>query len=89
MIAYRVTAIQFIRDRGTTQIETNIGRNIYVHKEDNTLHSAYPPLPENIIADQSEVNYLKTAIAKHLDWLLDDFFHKRERVLRIKFDTKQ
>lgn len=62
---FMVTSIDTIRDGGTRQIRTT-SDDYFIHKENKTIHSYYPPVPGNIISEKLVIEYLLVQINKFI-----------------------
>jgi hypothetical protein len=67
---FNIDSIDTIRDGGTKLIKIDhyaLKRAYYIHKDNYTLHDAYPVSDENIIKDKNLEAYLMDRIVRYVE----------------------
>ena len=64
---FTVKYIDTIRDGGTRLISASNGDSYYVHMIDDTIHTAYPPKPDNQIKDKIFIDVLLNRIETYIE----------------------
>ncbi len=71
---FNIITVDTIRDGGTKILKTTVNEIVYyVHKDDKTLHTEYPPTEDNKVIDNSELNYIKDRLQTYTERLLEDY----------------
>lgn len=71
---FNIHSIDYFRDGGTKALNiTGNSKTFYIHKDDKTLHSAYPPSNENKIYDILEIEYIKDRLQTYIEQQLDEY----------------
>jgi len=73
---FKVKSLDIIRDGGTVLIETS-RPTFYIHKKNNTLHTAYPPIQDNLIQSDLLEKFIVSQIQKYISNLEVDLKVKK------------
>lgn len=70
-VPFTIDLVELIRDGGTIAIRTKHGfpynPPYFIHKDEASVHSAYPPTAENKITDKLVLDYIRMQYAKYLE----------------------
>jgi len=82
-----VNKIDSYRDGGTGIIGTS-KQDYFVHKDNHTLHSSYPPNDDNIIKDELLIEYLIYRTLIYTDRQFDACVRNNKFISEIRFKNK-
>jgi hypothetical protein len=74
---FTIKSFSKIRDGGTISVLTSNDIEYFIHKDNNTIHTSYPPTDDNIISDELLISFIIDSVKTYIKRLEEKIFENK------------